>query len=160
MANLEYDSTYSIALAILNKIKGEEQPIPPEPEPVYPEDNQVFFMTLDGAQVENIPEQWGDATVTDIQFDATNEFWVITFDKSLTTMPEAALTRNDYLNFVFLPSSLTTIQGIQFVGTPMLEEIWFNGVKADWEAITKREDWLDATSGVDSIVCRDEIIPV
>lgn len=162
MATLTYDSTYSIALAILNKIKGGDAPVPPgpEPQPIYPEDNQVFYMTLDGAQLENIPNEWGDATIQTISFDAVNEIWVITFNKAVTTMPNGALKSNSYLNFVHLPGSLTAIEGTQFANTPLLEEIWFNGVKADWNSISKSTNWLDSTAKVEQIVCTDEIIPI
>ena len=95
-------------------------------EPSAPSVNKLWYTRADGETTpiefydyEDNPNPF-DATITNHYYESTRSYFVIEFDKPLTTIKASAF-RETELATINIPSSVTTIEKEAFRGTPLTE---------------------------------------
>lgn len=71
-----------------------------------------------------------------------------------TYIPYHAFSCCTTLTSITIPDSVTSIEEGAFLGCTSLTSIKFNGTKAQWNAISKGDDWKAGTSGI-TVYCTD-----
>ncbi|MBR3988649.1 MAG: leucine-rich repeat protein [Clostridia bacterium] len=61
--------------------------------------------------------------------------------ENITTIPVSCFNRMSYLERIYLPSSLETIQGSSFNYCVSLTDVYYNGNLQQWQAIEKASGW-------------------
>ena len=95
-------------------------------EPNAPSVNKLWYTRADGETTpiefydyEDNPNPF-DATITNHYYESTRSYFVIEFDRPLTTIKASAF-RGTKLATINIPSSVTTIEKEAFRGTPLTE---------------------------------------
>jgi hypothetical protein len=81
----------------------------------------------------NIPD-----SVTDIKFrafDTCKQLTSVTIPDGVTTIRDSTFFMCTGLKSVTLPSTVTLIENSAFFGTSQISDVYFNGSKAQWNAI-------------------------
>ena len=81
----------------------------------------------------------------------------VTIPNGVTSIGDSAFVFCTSLANITIPSSVTSIGNYTFGGCTSLTNITYTGTKAEWNNITKDEDW-STTSSLTSITCTDGVI--
>ena len=85
---------------------------------------------------------------------------VIPCDGSVTSIENSAFSRCDGLTSVTIPKEVTYIGYSAFGQCYSLASVTFEGTVEEWNAIDKRQSWLDPNCPVAKIVCSDGTVSV
>ena len=113
-----------------------------------------------GCKTSVIPS---DGSVTSIGEDA----FVLCTGLTSITIPDRVTSIGGYafqgctgLTSITIPNSVTSIGGYAFEGCRRLKSITFNGTIAQWNAISKGNNWKKSVPSVCKVICTDGKIPI
>ena len=108
-------------------------------------ENDVFYAHLKYNTGCSFEENDDGYTVTDYRFNTVeggNAVIPSTYNgKPVTTIGDHSFSGCGGLTSVTIPASITNIEGLPFTHSFDLTDIIFQGTKAQWNEITKREYW-------------------
>ena len=108
------------------------------PEPVVgPPDNEIWYTSSDG----NVIGSAGNFGANIINDEYNDGHGVITFDGPVTSIGNGAFDGCYSLTSITIPNSVTEIEDRVFLGCSALTSITFEGTIAQWNSITKGENW-------------------
>ena len=84
----------------------------------------------------------------------------ITIPDSVTSIGSSAFSGCSSLTSITIPDSVTSIGGYAFQGCRRLKSITFNGTIAQWNAISKGNNWKKSVPSVCKVICTDGKIPI
>ena len=110
-----------------------------------------------------IPTEYKSKPVTGIgswAFSGCTNLTNITIPNSVTSIGENAFSGCIGLTSVTIPDSVTDIGIGAFAGCTELTSITFNGTKAQWNAISKGDDWKNNVPSDCKVICTDGTINI
>ena len=113
-----------------------------------------------GCKTSVIPS---DGSVTSIGEDAfvlCTGLTSITIPDSVTSIDGYAFQGCTGLTSITIPNSVTSIGGYAFEGCRRLKSITFNGTIAQWNAISKGNNWKKSVPSVCKVICTDGKTPI
>ncbi len=79
----------------------------------------------------------------------------VTIGNGVTSIGESAFGDCSGLTSITIPDSVTSIGILAFENCSGLEEIYFNGIKSQWEAISKGDYWHSKVPSSCKVICTD-----
>ena len=84
----------------------------------------------------------------------------ITLPAELKTIEECAFAGCEKLSTLSIPEGVTSIGRSPFIWAFSLFEIYFEGTKAQWESISKADQWNNIQSNLTVVHCSDGDVPI
>lgn len=101
----------------------------------------------------------GVTSIGDFAFFGCTELSNVTIGNNVTSIGERAFMGCDGLTSVTIGNGVTSIGEDAFYGCRGLTSITFNGTIAQWNAISKGEEWKHGVPATE-VVCTDGMIPI
>ncbi len=135
-----FNSDKTELLAYAGKYPQTTYNIPESVKKIY---SNAFYCSSYLTEI-NIPESV--VTIGPQAFGICLELVQLKIPSSVQKLPYGSISSCRNLSAVYLPKSITEIESQVFATCKSLTDIYYEGSEADWEAITKPQDWsTDAT---------------
>lgn len=88
-----------------------------------PSTSQIIYSTDSGSSVDFAQADFGEVEFVSQEHDIEYDLWTATFSGNILEIGESGITENEYINLVYIPSTVTNIKDYAFYGCKNLHYI-------------------------------------